>query len=128
MGVVIMGDLNDDPHNKSVAETLGAVKKISDTKEGGYYNPFWEKLDKGIGSYIYRGGWDLFDQIIINKNLVDGACGLKFRTAEVLNKPFLLQTDGQYKGYPKRTFSGGAWNDGYSDHLPTEIFLIREVK
>lgn len=128
IGVVVMGDLNDDPSNKSVAEVLGAVKKIEKTQPGGFYNPFWEKLDKGIGSYIYRGGWDLFDQIIINKNLVDGAGGLKFRTAEVLNKPFLLQVDGQYKGYPKRTFSSGAWNGGFSDHLPTEIYLVQEVK
>lgn len=128
MGVIVMGDLNDDPHNKSVAETLGAVKKIDKTVPGGFYNPFWEKLDKGIGSYIYRGSWDLFDQIIVNSNLVDGACGLKFRNAEVLNKQFLLQSDGQYRGYPHRTFSAGVWTNGYSDHLPTEIFLVKEVR
>lgn len=127
IGVIVMGDLNDDPHNKSVSQTLGASKKAADVYKGGFYNPFWEKLDKGIGSYIYRGGWDLFDQIIVNKNLVDGACGVKFHSAEVLNKPFLLQGDGQYKGYPHRTFSGGAWLNGYSDHLPTEIFLVKEV-
>ena len=110
-----------------MSQTLGASKKAADVYKGGFYNPFWEKLDKGIGSYIYRGGWDLFDQIIVNKNLVDGACGVKFHSAEVLNKPFLLQGDGQYKGYPHRTFSGGAWLNGYSDHLPTEIFLVKEV-
>ncbi len=128
MGVIVMGDLNDDPHNKSVAETLGAVKNIEKTVPGGFFNPFWEKLDKGIGSYIYRGAWNLFDQIIVNKNIVDGACGVKFYGAEVLNKPFLIQQEGQYKGYPKRTFSSGAWNNGYSDHLPTEIFLIQEIQ
>lgn len=127
IGVIVMGDLNDDPHNKSVAETLGAVKNIEKTVAGGFFNPFWEKLDKGIGSYIYRGGWDLFDQIIVNKNIVDGACGVKYYGAEVLNKPFLLQQDGQYKGYPLRTFSSGAWTNGYSDHLPTEIFLTQEI-
>lgn len=128
IGVITLGDLNDDPFNKSVAETLGAVKNIKDVKEGGFYNPFWEKLDKGIGSYIYRGSWNLFDQIIINSNLVDGKCGLKFYAAEVLNKQFLIQQDGQYKGYPLRTFSGGVWLNGYSDHFPTEIFLIKEIK
>ncbi|MBD5288887.1 endonuclease/exonuclease/phosphatase family protein [bacterium] len=128
MGVIVMGDLNDDPHNKSVAETLGAQKSIKSVPDHGFYNPFWEKLDKGIGSYIYRGGWDLFDQIIINGNLVNDKGGLKFQGAEVLNKSFLLQQDGQYKGYPKRTFSGGVWLDGYSDHLPTEIYLVKEMK
>lgn len=127
IGVIVMGDLNDDPFNKSVSQTLGAVKKIGDVKPGGFYNPFWEKLDKGIGSYIYRGGWNLFDQIIVNSNITDGACGVKFRNAEVFNRQFLLQQDGQYKGYPLRTFSGGVWSNGYSDHLPTEIFLVQEV-
>jgi len=127
IGIITMGDMNDDPYNKSVSQTLGAVKDMAKTEPGGLYNPFWEKLDKGIGSYIYRGGWNLFDQIIVNSNIVDGKCGLKFHAAEVLNKHFLLQQDGQYKGYPLRTFSGGAWTDGYYDHLPTEIFLVREV-
>jgi len=127
IGIITMGDMNDDPYNKSVSQVLGAVKDIGKTRPGGFYNPFWEKLDKGIGSYIYRGGWNLFDQIIVNSNIVDGKCGLKFYAAEVLNKQFLLQQDGQYKGYPLRTFSGGAWTDGYSDHLPTEIFLIKEI-
>lgn len=128
MGIIVMGDMNDDPFNKSVSVTLGAVRKVTDIQPGGFFNPFWEKLDKGIGSYIYRGSWNLFDQIIVNQNLIDGACGVKYYGAEVLNKNFLLQTDGQYKGYPLRTFSGGAWTNGYSDHLPTEIFLVQEVK
>ena len=128
IGIITMGDMNDDPHNKSTAEVLGAVKNINKVVEGGFYNPFWEKLDKGIGSYIYRGGWNLFDQIIVNSNIVDGKCGLKFYAAEVLNKQFLIQQDGQYKGYPLRTFSAGVWTNGYSDHFPTEIFLVKEVK
>ncbi|MCH5217597.1 MAG: endonuclease/exonuclease/phosphatase family protein [Muribaculaceae bacterium] len=127
MGVIVMGDLNDDPSNKSVAVTLGAVKNEKDCHEGGYYNPFWKMLDKGIGSYIYRGGWDLFDQIIVNYNLVKGNNGLKYKSCKVWNNQFLLQQDGQYKGYPLRTFSAGKWSNGYSDHLPTEIFLVRDL-
>ena len=128
MGVIIMGDLNDDPSNKSVAQVIGAVKKEKDCKEGGYFNPFWSMLDKGIGSYMYQHGWDLFDQIIVNYNLVQGLNGLKYKNAKVWNNDFLLQKTGQYKGYPLRTFSGGVWMNGYSDHLPTEIFLVRDVK
>jgi hypothetical protein len=125
MGIIVMGDLNDDPSDTSVAETLGASREPDESKL--YYNPFWKLLDKGIGSYIYRGGWDLFDQIIVNRNLVDGSCGLKFEKGEVFNRDFLRQQEGRYKGYPHRTFSGGVWTNGYSDHFPTEIFLIREM-
>ena len=128
MGIIILGDLNDDPSNKSCAEVLGAVKKEKDCKEGGFFNPFWKKLDEGIGSYIYRGGWDLFDQIIINYNLLTGKNGLTYRNAKVWNDlPFLIQQDGQYKGYPLRTFSSGKWSNGFSDHLPTEIFLVKDM-
>ena len=127
MGVIIMGDLNDDPSNKSVAEVIGAVKNPKDCREGGYYNPFWKKLDDGIGSYMYNHGWDLFDQIIINYNLLEGVGGLKYYDAKVWNSDFLLQKTGQYKGYPLRTFSSGVWTNGYSDHLPTEIFLLKEL-
>ena len=45
----------------------------------------------------------------------------------MFNKEFLKQADGQYKGYPFRTFSSGVWTGGYSDHFPTEIFLTLEV-
>ena len=128
MGIIVMGDLNDDPSDKSCAEVLGGVRKKEEIKPGGFYNPFWQKLEEGIGSYIYRGAWDLFDQIIINSNLVDGASGLTFMEAKVLNFEFLKQPNGQYKGYPLRTFSGGAWTNGYSDHFPTEIFLKKIVE
>ncbi|MDE6010756.1 MAG: endonuclease/exonuclease/phosphatase family protein [Muribaculaceae bacterium] len=129
IGVIILGDLNDDPSDRSCSQVLGAVRDKDACRPGGFYNPFWKKLDDGIGSYIYRGQWDLFDQIIVNHNLVSGAAdGLTFKDAQVLNKEFLKQADGQYKGYPLRTFSGGVWTGGYSDHFPTEIFLVKEVK
>jgi hypothetical protein len=129
IGIIVMGDLNDDPFNRSCAVALGGQKKQKDVEPGGFYNPFWEKLDKGIGSYTYKGGWNLFDQIMVNYNLLaDGGSQLKFSYAEVLNKDFLKQQEGQYKGYPLRTFSSGVWTAGYSDHFPTEIFLTKEVK
>lgn len=140
IGIIIMGDLNDDPTNKSCAEVLDAKRKknevlglptgASATRPNGtrLFNPFWEKIARGEGSYIYRDSWDLFDQIIINRNLLDGAAGLEFENAIVFNKDFLKQQDGKYKGYPLRTFSGGVWTNGYSDHFPTEIFLRLEVK
>ena len=31
-------------------------------------------------------------------------------------------------GAPLRTFSGGVFLNGFSDHFPTQVFLAREVK
>lgn len=128
MGVIVMGDLNDDPFNKSCAVVMDAKKQEKEVQPGGFFNPFWKKLDDGIGSYTYRGGWNLFDQIMVNYNLLSqGKSRLNYTSALVFNKEFLKQTEGQYKGYPFRTFSSGVWTGGYSDHFPTEIFLTLEI-
>lgn len=124
MGIIMMGDLNDSPYDKSMTEVLKARKDTKETAQGEFFNPFWKLLDKGIGSYIYRGKWNLFDQIVVNYNLVNNPdCGIKFISARVCNEEFLKQQEGKYKGYPHRTFSEGAYIGGYSDHFPTEIFL-----
>lgn len=128
MAVIIMGDLNDDPQNKSCAKILGAAKKADNVDDHGFYNPWWEILDRGIGTLAYNSSWNLFDQIIISGNLV-GAPDDKwnFFEARVLNFDFLRDTEGTRQGYPKRTFASGSFLGGYSDHFPTEIFLRRYV-
>ena len=128
MGIIVMGDLNDSPTNKSLTDVLRAKKEQKDVEAGEFFNPFWQLLDKGIGSYIYRGRWDLFDQIVVNYNLVNNpASGLHYTGAIVRNDEFLKQQEGKYKGYPFRTFSEGAFIGGYSDHFPTEIFLRKDL-
>lgn len=42
--------------------------------------------------------------------------------------PFFIQQEGQYKGAPLRTKAGGRWLNGYSDHLPVVMYLVKEKK
>ena len=46
----------------------------------------------------------------------------------MLNWDFLKTQEGNYAGYPHRTYSGGAFLNGYSDHFPTAVYLVREAK
>ena len=127
-GVIVMGDLNDDPQDKSCAEVLGAKKESKDVEPHGFYNPWWKKLDNGIGTLAYKGSWNLFDQIIVSGNLLghnSGASKIHYLSSKVLNFEFLKDTNGQRQGYPLRTHSGGVWLNGYSDHFPVQIFLGR---
>jgi hypothetical protein len=127
--IIIMGDLNDDPFNESCATILGAKKDLNELKDGQLYNTLWKTLDKGIGSLAYADQWNLFDQIIVSSEIAHSdPSKLKLWKAEVFNKPFLTQQEGRYKGTPFRTHSGGAWTNGYSDHYPTLIYLVKEVK
>lgn len=126
--VIIMGDLNDDPYNKSVSKVLGAVKSKEELKPGGYFNAMWELYDRGIGTLAYNGAWNLFDQMILSANLVGkDRSTLKYFKSEVFNKDFLCQQTGKYKGYPLRTHAQGRYLNGYSDHFPVIIYLAKRV-
>ena len=124
--VITMGDLNDGPMNKSVKKELGAKGKKSDVAEFGIYNPMEEMSKKGIGTLAYRDSWDLFDQMMLTQPLVrKEGTGWIYWKAGVYNKPFLVQKEGRWKGYPLRNSNGVP---GFSDHFPVYVYLIKEVR
>lgn len=129
--VVIMGDMNDDPGDKSMTEALGCVSKQKDAKRPtDLYNPWYDMLYKvGQGTLLYDGKWNLFDQIVMSGNFIgNDRSTLKFYRNEVFVRDYLFQQEGRYKGSPRRTHAGGVWLNGYSDHLPTYVYLVKEVK
>lgn len=128
--IVIMGDLNDDPTDASIVKHLKAKGNAAKLKPGELYNPMMKLFDNGIGSLAYRDSWNLFDQFIISYGLFspESDKGFKFLKTKVFNKKFLTQSEGQYAGYPFRTFAGGVYAGGYSDHFPVYMFLAKEVK
>ena len=130
--VFVMGDMNDDPTDKSMHVALSAKEEIDMVGPNDMYNPWYNVLAKeGTGTLMYRGSWNLFDQIIMSPNLLNkgenkGYATLKFWKNKIQRMPYLFQTEGQYKGSPKRTSAGGVWLDGYSDHLPVCVYLVKE--
>ena len=129
--VTVMGDMNDDPTDPSMAKSLRARKKISDVKQGDMFNPWWKTLSDGNGTIKYDGGYNLFDQIILSPNLLcqDGKkdySTLKYIKHQIFQRSYMLQQEGKNKGYPLRTFSGGMWMNGFSDHLPTIVYLVKQ--
>ena len=134
IGIIFMGDLNDDPMDKACAESVGGKRNIEEVNQPGeMFNPFWNILSRGIGTLAYKGQWNLFDQIMCNGFFTKYREGkdkpqLTFVRAEALNRDFLKTQEGDRKGYPLRTYSSGVFLNGYSDHVPTEIFLVKEAQ
>tara|TARA_B100000795_G_scaffold181073_1_gene137173 strand:+ start:658 stop:1701 length:1044 start_codon:yes stop_codon:yes gene_type:complete len=126
--IINMGDFNDNPQDKSVRPILNTVFKRSKIKDLQLYNPMEELYKKGYGSYRYRGKWDMIDQFMITKSLVNSGDSMFFLKADVFNKKYLINSDGKYEGYPFRSFAGGKFLDGYSDHFPIYMFLAKELK
>lgn len=124
--IINMGDLNDGTYNKSVKEGVGAKRKKEDVKQFGVYNPFEEMFYKGNATLFYRDAGDIFDQIMVSETLIQkDTSSFRYWKSGIYNKPFMITTVGQYKGYPLRH---GASEVGYSDHFPPYIYLIKEVK
>ena len=126
--VIDMGDLNDDPTDESIAKVLGAKGDVKKVKPGELYNPWVQYITKGIGTLGYNDSWNLFDQIMLSSGWLqpDGR-HWKYWKAEIFSRDFLKEKFGQYKGYPHRSFDGTTWINGYSDHFPVLVYLVRPL-
>jgi hypothetical protein len=124
--IITMGDLNDGAYNKSVKLALGAkLKKTELNHSEDVYNPFEQMAKEGNASLFYRDAGDIFDQIMVSQQLVTPSKpSFKYWKAGIYNKPYMIQTTGQYKGYPLRNSLS---EPGFSDHFPVYIYLIKEV-
>ena len=130
-GIIVMGDLNDDPDDKAVVQNLGGKRDEAKCGPHDFFNPWWDVLrKKGVGTLAYKGDWNLFDQILVSGTMLKENApktDLQFFKQVVHNKDFLIDKNGTRQGYPLRTFSAGAWLNGYSDHFPTEVFFKQAV-
>ncbi len=132
--VLVMGDLNDDPINKSMTEQLGAKGDMEKVGPNDMFNPWYNILVKeGRGTLTYNGSWNLFDQIVMTPNLLTPKGSkdyreLKYLKSQIFRRDYLIQQEGKYKGSPLRTTAGGVWLNGFSDHLPVVVYLVKEQK
>ena len=127
--IISMGDFNDDPINDSFKKVLRTQGKPNKLQETDLFNPMEKLHQKGAGSLAYRDKWNLFDQIYFTSNFISKTKNTySFWKAGIYNPSYLLDPSGRYKGYPLRTYAGGSYIGGYSDHFPVYMYLIKENK
>ena len=115
--IVVMGDFNDGPYNKS-------IKQLVNSQD--LFNPMEKLKSYTRGSLSHKQEWNLFDQILFTTNFFEYVKGKhSFSKADIFDKEFLRQYKGKYKGNPFRTFVGRKYKGGYSDHFPVYIHLKR---
>lgn len=132
--IVAMGDMNDNPTDDSMAKYLHGQERLENVTPTEFYSPYISMLKAGYGSLCYQGVWSIYDLELVNYNLAHAPNGgLKIQPVTknhgkeyygvVFKRPWMTTQKGQYKGYPFRTFSNGAFVGGYSDHYPTYIVI-----
>jgi hypothetical protein len=124
-----MGDFNDDPVSASLKNYLKAAaseKDLNDEKP--YLNLMYPLYKKGVASLAYQDAPNLFDQIIVSKNLVLDKNPKEYSVykAEIYAPAYLVNKEGNYKGYPFRSWNGDQFTGGYSDHFPAFVILQKE--
>jgi predicted extracellular nuclease len=125
--IISMGDFNDDPINDSFKKVLRTQGKVKKLEENDLFNPMEKLHKKGVGSLAYRDKWNLFDQIYFTRNFInEKKKDFSFWKVGVFNPSYLMDPNGRYKGYPLRTYAGGSYVGGYSDHFPVFLYLIKE--
>jgi predicted extracellular nuclease len=122
--LIIMGDFNDNPWDSSMRKVLHTCKP-SIKAECDLYNLAALLNIREGGSLKHAGRWDLFDQIIISKNMWGIANSLHFvpYSFQVYSPSWMKTETGKYKGTPFRTYGGTVYQDGYSDHFPVYAIL-----
>jgi endonuclease/exonuclease/phosphatase family metal-dependent hydrolase len=123
--VIVMGDFNDEPTNRSLTNGLSALNKRRNIQMGDYYNLFYDLHNiEGKGTYNYQGNWNMLDQVIVSYNLLDQERGLTtgYESGVILKEEWMLYESEKYgESLPSATYGGPEYFGGPSDHLPIYV-------
>lgn len=117
-GIIIIGDLNDAPTDKSLTQSLNAQEWIQSatTDAKMLYNLTTPVAKRNEGTIYYKG-WSVFDQIIVSGNLLNKTD----KEATIFKADFMTFTDKAGNKLPNRTYTGPIYRGGYSDHFPVYV-------
>jgi predicted extracellular nuclease len=130
--ILIMGDFNDEPTNKSVLQILNATNKRKNVTYRDLYNLMYDQHNTtNEGTITYKDNWQMFDQIIVSPVLFNKGSGYYlshgdgkvYKVEEVL----FINPETKLTG-PNRTYGGNSYLGGVSDHLPVYVVLKKAMK
>jgi len=122
--ILLMGDFNDTPENTSIREALGALPFKETLSYNHLYNIAAGIAEKGEGSHYYKS-WELFDQIMVSTSLLmqKNTGILSGFEATAFKRDWMLYRNSKGLMVPDRTYAGGKYHGGFSDHLPVMVRL-----
>jgi endonuclease/exonuclease/phosphatase family metal-dependent hydrolase len=114
--IIIMGDMNDEPVNRSLKEILGADAPDSGSK---LVNLMLPEKTAGRGTYFYNGNWNMLDNLVVSEKILHGS-GMKVegQKGTVFHSEWMIFTNKEGIKTPNRTYVGNKYVAGVSDHFP----------
>ncbi|MBW8326294.1 MAG: endonuclease/exonuclease/phosphatase family protein [Prolixibacteraceae bacterium] len=119
--IIIMGDMNDEPANKSLYETLGAESPDSGAR---LVNLMMPDDAKSMGTYFYSGSWNMLDNLVVSDALIKGK---RFHVMDdkgfIFTNDWMTFTNKNGAKTPNRSYVGNKYVAGVSDHFPVYLKL-----
>lgn len=130
VGIVLMGDFNDEPFNRSVMNhALGtnSETKILKAKNPYSLNLMWPFLGRGLGTFYYDSTPNVLDQFMISKSILNGQSGFKvkknqdgsYKVTIEMNPAMMKDGKPVPFGRPNKNLNQA----GCSDHFPISVQL-----
>lgn len=125
--IIIMGDFNDEPNNKSAEKTLSATNNIDTSNPKALYNLMYNLKLEGKGTYNYKGNWNMLDNLIVSNSLISNADGIhtNHQAGRIFNEEWICYKNKDGLSLPSRSYAGSKYFGGYSDHFPVYFQLSR---
>ncbi|MCK4700535.1 MAG: endonuclease, partial [Bacteroidales bacterium] len=128
--IIIMGDFNDEPTNMSLHSILQANNKQKNANPRELYNLMYNNHNlNNIGTYSYKGNWNMLDQIIVSQKVISDKKNYhcNFLSGTIYQDKWMMY-DNPKVGMltPNITYGGDMYFGGVSDHLP--VFVVLEKK
>lgn len=126
VAIIALGDFNDEPFNRSIKEYALSINDKKLVKNGS--NPYllnlmWPLLAEGLGSHYYGSKWNMLDQIMISRGIVNGKSGwqqdgnAQIEAVSLMSHP--KKTGPRRFGFAPKERD----KEGFSDHYPVSIRL-----
>ena len=144
--IIAMGDFNDEPWSPSLMFNANTSRERGDivrSRSAKFYNLAWQSLNKEVidhrgdprvldGTLYYGGNGNLFDQVLVNRSLLNGERGYQLQEDNMAMFAYPAMVDHRVSfgpirfGLPRGEPNENINTLGYSDHFPVTV-LIDEI-
>ena len=129
-GVVVMGDFNDEPFNRSLVDYALSERQERRVKSLRSRNPYllnlaWTLMGQGLGTHHFAGVPSMLDQILVNRPLLrDGASLLADPSSfQISSFPEMVGAGGSPKRFGRPSSPSSFDDQGFSDHFPIAVVV-----
>lgn len=127
--IILMGDFNDEPFNRSMQEYLQGTRdrrRVTAAQSvPRVWNLMWPLMSPSDpGTYRFESVWNMLDQFLVTKGMLRQTSRVKPKagTTEIFRPPAIRGSGGRPRAYG-RPSKNNLDQDGFSDHFPILVVL-----